>query len=44
MSQRTESRNPMVAILSLLALLALVGLAWWWPSGDPEIDRESRGY
>jgi uncharacterized membrane protein len=25
-------------------VLALVGLACWWPSGDPEIDRESLGY
>ena len=44
MSQRTESRNPMVAILSLLALLALAGCGGGGGGGsDDEPDYGSGG-
>ncbi len=37
-------RRVLIGATGLIAVLALVGVAWWWPGGDPDIDRESLGY
>ena len=34
----------MVAAVVLAAVLALAGLAVWWPSGDPDVDQNALGY
>ena len=37
-------RRAMVVAVVAAGLAALVGLAVWWPSGDPDIDRDTLGY
>jgi uncharacterized membrane protein len=37
-------RRVLIGATGLIGVLGLVGLAWWWPGGDPAIDREALGY
>jgi uncharacterized membrane protein len=37
-------RQAMVGVVAVLVVAALVGLAVWWPRGDPDVDREALGY
>jgi uncharacterized membrane protein len=37
-------RRLLTIAVGLIAVAALVGLAVWWPGGDPDIDREALGF
>jgi uncharacterized membrane protein len=37
-------RRTMGGVVAVLVVAALVGIAVWWPHGDPAIDREVLGY
>jgi uncharacterized membrane protein len=37
-------RRLLAGVVTVLVGAALVGLAVWWPRGDPSIDREALGY
>jgi uncharacterized membrane protein len=37
-------RRLLAGVVGVLVVAALVGLAVWWPRGDPAIDREVLGY
>jgi uncharacterized membrane protein len=37
-------RRLLGAVVAFLVLAALVGMAVWWPHGDPVVDREALGY
>lgn len=37
-------RRAMIVAVVVAGLAGLVGLAVWWPSGDPDLDRDSLGY
>jgi uncharacterized membrane protein len=37
-------RQAMGGVVAVLVVAALVGIAVWWPRGDPDVDREALGY
>jgi uncharacterized membrane protein len=37
-------RRLLAGVVAILVVAALVGLAVWWPRGDPVVDREVLGY
>jgi uncharacterized membrane protein len=37
-------RRVMGGVVAVLVVAALVGIAVWWPRGDPAVDREALGY
>ena len=37
-------RRGLVAVVVAVAAAAVVGLALWWPGGDPDVDREVLGF
>jgi uncharacterized membrane protein len=37
-------RRLLGGVVAILVVAALVGLAVWWPHGDPVVDREALGY
>jgi len=38
------ARRLLGAVVAVLVVAALVGIAVWWPRGDPAVDREVLGY
>jgi uncharacterized membrane protein len=40
----TAVRRALGGVVAVLVVAALVGIAVWWPRGDPAIDREVLGY
>src|SRR5688572_29712267 len=38
------ARRLLGGVVAVLVVAALVGIAVWWPRGDPAVDREVLGY